>query len=198
LLEIQAFLLKIKLDYVSVPIDINVGENVGRGQVWFVFHYTEYYTLASGLAPITKEVLIGLGEKKVANASSSTLNFSLKGNVFFDNVAANVSNPISIPHFSHREIDNFSIKFSVAGSELSTYMEANAPSTTVNQDKPGYTNIIDGVGIFSSRTKKEWDSGFDINQRINYDDNTVTKLKELGLGFCWSISPTATAKCIQL
>jgi len=179
-------------NYLNEPIDVNIGEHIGRVQAFFVFNYNEYYTDGSS---VKKEVLMSLGEKLAANSSDNVLNFTLKGSSFFDNIAANVSNPSTIPHFSHRHLDNFTIRLSVAGSELTTYMEAEAPSTTVNQDKPSYTNIIDGVGIFSSRTRYEWKSGYDITSRINFNGETITKLDELGLGFCWSTLSTATAKC---
>lgn len=38
------------------------------------------------------------------------------------------------------------------GIELNTYMEVNGPSNSIIQDRPQYTNINNGVGIFSSRT----------------------------------------------
>lgn len=38
------------------------------------------------------------------------------------------------------------------GTELNTYMEVNEPSSSIIQDRPQYSNINNGVGIFSSRT----------------------------------------------
>lgn len=39
------------------------------------------------------------------------------------------------------------------GTELNTFMEVNEPSSSIVQDRPQYTNIENGVGIFSARTK---------------------------------------------
>ncbi len=39
------------------------------------------------------------------------------------------------------------------GTELNTYMEVTEPSSSIIQDRPEYTNINNGIGIFSSRTK---------------------------------------------
>ncbi|MCC7302974.1 MAG: hypothetical protein IT233_10055 [Bacteroidia bacterium] len=36
--------------------------------------------------------------------------------------------------------------------EMATYIEVNQPSTTVMMEKPVYTNITNGIGLFSSRT----------------------------------------------
>jgi hypothetical protein len=37
------------------------------------------------------------------------------------------------------------------GTELATYMEVNEPSSSIIQERPEYSNIENGIGIFSSR-----------------------------------------------
>lgn len=49
---------------------------------------------------------------------------------------------------------NLDIIVVAAGDELSTFIEVNAPSTGIIQEKPEYTNISNGLGIFSSRYYK--------------------------------------------
>ena len=41
--------------------------------------------------------------------------------------------------------------FSVAGDDLNTYMEVTEPSNTIVQERPPYTNVINGIGLFSAR-----------------------------------------------
>jgi hypothetical protein len=41
--------------------------------------------------------------------------------------------------------------FYVAADELNTYMQVSAPSTGIVQERPSYTNITNGIGIFSAR-----------------------------------------------
>jgi hypothetical protein len=41
--------------------------------------------------------------------------------------------------------------FSVASEDLSTYLDVTAPSFTIVQERPSFTNITNGIGIFSSR-----------------------------------------------
>lgn len=43
--------------------------------------------------------------------------------------------------------------FSIASEEFNTYMEVNAPATGIVQEKPHYSNITNGVGLFSSRLR---------------------------------------------
>ncbi len=40
------------------------------------------------------------------------------------------------------------------GDDLSTFIDVNKPSTSIVQEKPEYTNINNGLGIFSSRYSK--------------------------------------------
>jgi hypothetical protein len=40
-----------------------------------------------------------------------------------------------------------------AGTELNTYMDVTEPSNSIIQDRPEYSNITNGIGIFSTRSK---------------------------------------------
>lgn len=42
----------------------------------------------------------------------------------------------------------------VSGDALNTYLDVNAPSSGIIQDRPEYTNITNGLGLFSSRFAK--------------------------------------------
>jgi hypothetical protein len=43
------------------------------------------------------------------------------------------------------------VKVSVAASEFNLFMQVYEPSTSIVQEKPTYTNVENGIGIFSSR-----------------------------------------------
>ncbi len=53
-----------------------------------------------------------------------------------------------------RLADRAEFRFAVAGDELNTYMEVNEPSYSIVQEKPEYTNINNGIGLFSCRYTK--------------------------------------------
>lgn len=46
---------------------------------------------------------------------------------------------------------NCDLEVTVAGDEFSTYLDANGPTTGVLIDKPVYSNILNGLGLFSCR-----------------------------------------------
>jgi len=60
--------------------------------------------------------------------------------------------------------------FSVAGEDLNTYMEVTEPSLTIVQERPSFTNIVNGIGLFSTRFEKVKDS-------LLLNQNTLTELK---------------------
>ncbi len=44
--------------------------------------------------------------------------------------------------------------FTVAGEELASYIDVNGPSEGIVQERPSFTNISNGIGVFSSRYSK--------------------------------------------
>ncbi len=64
--------------------------------------------------------------------------------------------------FIGNQVDNYSdliarralqvdILLTAGGDDLNTFIEVNKPSTSIIQERPEYTNITNGLGIFSSR-----------------------------------------------
>lgn len=51
-----------------------------------------------------------------------------------------------------RYANRIELTMTVGSDELNNYINVNSPSGDLNQDKPTYTNIDNGIGIFSSRT----------------------------------------------
>ena len=58
---------------------------------------------------------------------------------------------LSESDISIRRANFVEVVFAVAADDLNTYMEVNEPSSGIVQDKPDYTNIENGIGLFSSR-----------------------------------------------
>jgi hypothetical protein len=58
------------------------------------------------------------------------------------------------PNILRRIPGNIDLMIVSAGDDLNTYMEVNKPSTGIIQERPKYTNITNGLGIFSARLNK--------------------------------------------
>jgi hypothetical protein len=91
--------------------------------------------------------------------------FKFTGDEFYKNLGNEMAKKSSANVIKRR---SYYMEYIVtAGSEnLSEFLQINAPSTTIAQDKPLYTNISGGVGVFSSRstsvvTKDLWSDFID-------------------------------------
>jgi len=71
---------------------------------------------------------------------------------FYRNIAARVP----VDYNVSRLIGKVDFIISVGGDELSIYIDLNKPSTSVIQERPVYTNISNGLGIFSCRYTKKY------------------------------------------
>ncbi|MCC7331113.1 MAG: hypothetical protein IT232_00770 [Flavobacteriales bacterium] len=168
---------------------IKPNKNSGRVKVNFVFSYTEHYTDTT-ITPVTKEIKISLGEQKTtSNEGGDILQFTLEGSNFLSAIQNEIT--ANVPNLQRRRINNCTIEIIVAGIDLSTYIAVNEPSTSVNQNKPEFTNLTNALGVFSSRIKTYYSSpiatnpnGFNLDGSVNYHDDTLRKLLEMGLDFC--------------
>jgi len=124
------------------------GVNGKRYQVVVRFNYWEKVI---GAADSTlKSVDWDLGTvQSVGTDGGEVLETSYYGNSFFSYLRAKIGNPSNV--IRHVAVPNVDFIFSVAADEFNTYMEVNAPTTGIVQEKPEYTNINNGIGIFSSR-----------------------------------------------
>ncbi len=91
---------------------------------------------------------------KFPNVKSNTANggedvlIPLDGEGLYRLIADQVPLP---PIGTIRHSGKLEFKFYAGGEQLSTYLDVNGPSNTLQQEKPEYTNITNGLGIFSSR-----------------------------------------------
>ena len=60
--------------------------------------------------------------------------------------------------------------FTVGSEDLSTYMDVTEPSMTIIQEKPAFTNIINGIGLFTARVIQSRDT-------LRFSDQTIAEMK---------------------
>jgi hypothetical protein len=87
------------------------------------------------------------------------------------------ADPVEEEKVTERFTTNVEFIISVGGDELNTYMEVNEPSNSIIQDKPDFTNISNGLGIFSSRFRK--------NRIKKIHPETITEIQKLNLKFVY-------------
>jgi hypothetical protein len=66
----------------------------------------------------------------------------------------NIQSRVPINANVDRVIGNVDFILTVGGDDLSIYMDLNKPSSSIIQERPSYTNVSNGIGIFSCRYEK--------------------------------------------
>ncbi|CAN5918221.1 hypothetical protein BH11BAC7_BH11BAC7_15980 [soil metagenome] len=134
----------------KVLVEWNGSANARIYQVAARFYYRERNQSNVVVNKVAPDWLIRTVKTTQSNASSlQSIDFDPNG---FYQYLANVL--VNDPNVSAREADSIKFVVYAGGEALSTYMEVNAPSTSLAQEKPVYTNINGGLGVFSSRYEK--------------------------------------------
>jgi len=109
------------------------------------FYYTEYPNTGS---PLVKYEDIDLGRQYTLKTDGSDeIDLTFSG----DGMLTSLTNAIGIDaDVNHRTADSIRFLLNAAGPDLALYNQVNA-TTTLSQEKPYYSNINGGVGVFSSR-----------------------------------------------
>lgn len=80
------------------------------------------------------------------------LNFDFLGEDFYRFVGSSLSDYSGLYARTAGSVDLIVIS---AADDLNTFINVNRPSTSIIQEKPEYTNITNGLGIFSARMYKD-------------------------------------------
>lgn len=99
-----------------------------------------------------------------------TMKYSYSADVFYTILGSRIPVDPSV----ERTASKMDYIFTVAADDLNTYMEVTEPSYTIVQEKPPFTNITNGIGIFSARHDNTKD--YPIIQ-ISFSQQTLDELK---------------------
>ncbi|MSQ78899.1 MAG: hypothetical protein EXR21_04375 [Flavobacteriaceae bacterium] len=99
----------------------------------------------------------------------------LTGSLMYDFVAANVFPKAKV----YRRMKSCKVSFVGGAAALVDYISLSRPSIGIVQKKPEYSNISNGLGIFSSRCTQS--DSLAVNDSMNYHLQNLTSAK--GLGF---------------
>ncbi len=133
----------------TVPLEIRWASAVNgrRYESLVIFHYKE-------LRPDSPDTLFkviewNMGTQKSDNLDGGqTMVMTYYGEDFYKLLNNNLENILNVKRWA----GNVEVVISCGGEELSTYIDVNAPSNSIVQEIPEYTNLDNGYGIFSSRS----------------------------------------------
>ena len=127
----------------------NSANNARLYQVILRLNYTD--SLTSG-GYVNSYIDYTLPVKRMDDLNfTTTVTQEMKGRDFYQYIGNSLSSYSGLKNRTAGKVD----LFLVAGSdELSTFIDVNKPSTGIIQERPEYTNINNGLGLFSSRLNR--------------------------------------------
>lgn len=115
-----------------------------------VFYYDEH--TSSGITEKSIPWSFGKSTSLTLNGGEE-LSKEVLGDGFYKLVAARLANYPNEANVIKRVFKRIEFNVSAAGEDLSTYIGVNEPSNSIVSERPTFSNIVGGLGIFSSRTK---------------------------------------------
>jgi hypothetical protein len=149
-------------------IKYKTGENGKMYELFLRFKYREY-SLLDQSDIVSKVVEINLGRITNDNTDGGKeMRMTIENSSIYQALFAAI--PKSTPeNTKYRYADSLQFQINVAADDMTTYLNVNQPSNTVAQERPQYTNIENGLGLFSSRNS--------ITRTKYIDDFTVDTLR---------------------
>jgi len=126
------------------PVTFNVGNNAVTYDVNVNIPVRTYNKKDSTLKRVDTLVYSVL---KGAPVTSGTMNNAIVGNSFFFFIGGSMTADPTV----YRIMDTLDFQITGAATDLANYILVNTPSSGIVQNLPTYTNVSNGVGIFSSR-----------------------------------------------
>jgi hypothetical protein len=149
-------------------IKYKTGENGKMYELFIRFKYREY-SLLDQSDIVSKVVEINLGRTTNDNTDGGKEMYEdIPNATIYQALFAAI--PKSTPENpKYRYADSLQFQINVAADDMTTYLNVNQPSNTVAQERPQYTNIENGLGLFSSRNS--------ITRTKHINDFTVDTLR---------------------
>lgn len=131
----------------KVEIKWDRADNAKLYQLGMVFHYTEVDINSVVTPKATTAWVIGEQSASPGNSGDESMKFDPEGFYRFIGNAISQDNNVV-----ERRCDSVKFYVYACGQELVDYMNINGPSSSIVQERPQYTNINNGLGVYSART----------------------------------------------
>ena len=128
----------------DIGISFTTNENIGQYEVYAKLPYLNVFTDGTESADTLVYKVATVAVRKEGESKNADLN----SETFINAIPDFLTNPANL---AYREVaDSIVLALVAGGEELATYIEVNNPSTGIIQEKPAYTNVSNGLGIFST------------------------------------------------
>ncbi len=131
---------------VATQIEWNSARGGRRYEVNLKFYYKELRPGSPDTVYKTMNWNLGTRQAQTLDGGEG-MSVSYMGSEFYARLGQELDDVLNV----RRWADEVLLTISAGGEELSTFIDVNAPSNSIVQEIPQYTNIENGYGIFSAR-----------------------------------------------
>jgi hypothetical protein len=145
------------VNYTQPTIKWTKAANVVYYDVNLRFHYTER-PIEESSGGIAKVIDYYVGNVTLDDINGSNADIKMSGESFFSYVGNSVPTDASLERVigfydsGSLQTRCFDILVAMANDEFKTYIDVNSPITGIVQERPTYTNVNNGLGLFASRS----------------------------------------------
>jgi len=158
----------------TLDVEWKTTANAKLVEVSIVFEYEEFYTDQTKKFK-TFEYFIG-SKRASTDMGGEEVQISWDTENFFKELSK-IPTPSNVTKRVINNDDNghppITYKFTIAGDEIDTYLQLQTPSTGIVQERPKYTNVVNGLGIFSSRYVQD-------DLKVSFHSTTLNALMPVG------------------
>ena len=122
----RVYLLQVRFNYLEVLLN----DTTPRELIWRIAHYVSSH-----------------------NQGDENMKADIKNEGFYKWLSNKLEPPAGVRRIAHKKAIDF--VFTIGGEELYTFMQIYNPDQGIHQEKPVYTNISGGIGLFSARFEQE-------------------------------------------
>lgn len=133
-------------EFSTTTIEWDHAKNAAIYQLTMFLNYTEYGVQDTVEKTISKIFPV------VQYNGNSQMSQKITGEEFFSFIRNSIDPEDS--NVQYRRVNDIDLLFSVGTIDLQTYINLNEPPTGIVQERPLFTNITNGIGLFSARYNK--------------------------------------------
>jgi hypothetical protein len=135
-------------NYPSFEISWTTAEGGRRFEPSLAVLYNEY----TATDTTKKTITWNLGSQTTTDADGGkTLDAVIQGDAFYQFIESALSNDPNEANITKRVLDRLEFYVTVGDEDLNTYIEISQPSLGIITERPTFTNIEGGIGLFASR-----------------------------------------------
>jgi len=170
--------LNVTATWLSVP-------NGKRYEFELHFFYFEHST---NEGVVRKMINWKFGSQTTSNTNGgSSMSQEIRGDAFYQMLQSRLANNPNEANIIKRVPDRFEFVVTVVDEDMNTFIEVNRPSLGIVTERPSFTNIEGGLGIFAARYTENYNQG-GLGQKLMLNkvslEELITGQYTSGLKFC--------------